>query len=112
MDIPICVIDAQILVDHIQDIKRWIYNGQLRLVVPSSGMYPSVANKLASLKNTSNRKRRATLSKIYRDQADTTRTYPAKIVRQTTEKGISRLRHQPAPGERFSFEAENMEGIR
>ncbi|KAL2038286.1 hypothetical protein N7G274_008935 [Stereocaulon virgatum] len=36
MAIPICVVDANTLVDYIQDVKRWIYNGQLRLVVPSS----------------------------------------------------------------------------
>lgn len=37
MEIPLCVIDAKTLVDHIQDIKHWIYGGHLRLVVPSSG---------------------------------------------------------------------------
>lgn len=36
METPICVIDAKTLVDRIQDVKRWIYNGQLHLVVPLS----------------------------------------------------------------------------
>ncbi len=35
METPICVADARTLVENIHDIKRWIYNGQLRLVVPS-----------------------------------------------------------------------------
>lgn len=35
METPICVIDAKTLVDHIQDLKNWIYSGQLRLVVPT-----------------------------------------------------------------------------
>lgn len=35
METPICVADAKTLVDYIHDIKRWIYNGQLRLVVPA-----------------------------------------------------------------------------
>lgn len=39
METPICVADARTLVDNIHDIKRWIYNGQLRLVVPSCSMY-------------------------------------------------------------------------
>lgn len=34
MENPICVIDANTFVDHVQDIKKWIYRGQLRLVVP------------------------------------------------------------------------------
>ncbi|KAL6716692.1 hypothetical protein ACLMJK_006260 [Lecanora helva] len=34
MEIPICVIDARTFVDHIHDIKRWIYNGQLKVVIP------------------------------------------------------------------------------
>ncbi len=39
METPICVADAKTLVDNIHDIKRWIYNGQLRLVVPSCSKY-------------------------------------------------------------------------
>lgn len=35
METPICVLDAKTLVDHIQDLKKWIYDGRLRLVVPS-----------------------------------------------------------------------------
>lgn len=35
METPICVVDAKTLIDHIQDLKNWIYSGQLRLVVPS-----------------------------------------------------------------------------
>ena len=36
METPICVADAKTIIDHIHDIRRWIYAGQLRLVVPSS----------------------------------------------------------------------------
>ncbi|KAG8533027.1 uncharacterized protein KY384_001810 [Bacidia gigantensis] len=36
MESPICVIDAQTFVDHIHVIKSWLYDGQLRLIVPSS----------------------------------------------------------------------------
>ncbi|KAI4289256.1 MAG: hypothetical protein L6R35_001476 [Caloplaca aegaea] len=33
-DSPICVVDATTLVDHIQDIKRFVYGGRMCLVVP------------------------------------------------------------------------------
>lgn len=35
METPICIADAKTLVEHIHAIKSWIYNGQLRLVVPT-----------------------------------------------------------------------------
>ena len=34
METPICVIDALTLLEHIQEIKRWIQHRRLRLVVP------------------------------------------------------------------------------
>lgn len=36
MATPICVFDAQTFVDHIHQIKAWLYGGHLRLVVPIS----------------------------------------------------------------------------
>ncbi len=39
MQIPYCVIDATTLVENIHEIKKWIYNGQIRLVVPLSSEY-------------------------------------------------------------------------
>ena len=36
METPICVTDAQTFVDHVHDIKGWIYSGQLRLITSSS----------------------------------------------------------------------------
>ena len=76
METAICVIDAKTLVDHIQDVKRWIYNGQLRLVVPLSSE-PNPVQYLSSLTKfkTSTRTRRSTLSKVDRDQAETKRTF-------------------------------------
>lgn len=42
MDAPICVTDAVTLADHIHKIKAWVYNGHLRLVLPSSSKdYPN-----------------------------------------------------------------------
>lgn len=37
-----CLIDATTLVEHIHEIKSWIYNGQLRLVVPLSSKLESL----------------------------------------------------------------------
>ncbi|KAL9130674.1 MAG: hypothetical protein Q9217_001201 [Psora testacea] len=36
METAICITDGTTLVDHIHEIKSWIYDGQLRLIVPSS----------------------------------------------------------------------------
>ena len=39
MQTPYCVIDATTLVENVHEIKKWIYNGQVRIIVPWSSMY-------------------------------------------------------------------------
>ena len=46
METPYCVIDAITLVDHIHEIKKWVYNGQIRLVVPLSSMFSTSSSSL------------------------------------------------------------------
>ncbi|KAL8921711.1 MAG: hypothetical protein Q9208_005641 [Pyrenodesmia sp. 3 TL-2023] len=47
-DHPICVVDAGTLVEHIHEIKRFVYQGRLRLVVPQRISKP-LEQKFASL---------------------------------------------------------------
>ena len=49
METPYCVIDASTLVENIHEIKKWVYNGQIRLVVPLSGMYSTSLPSLPCL---------------------------------------------------------------
>ncbi|KAL9102510.1 MAG: hypothetical protein Q9163_002345 [Psora crenata] len=49
METPICITDAATLVDRIHQIKSWIYNGQLRLIVPSSSMPARQSLPIASI---------------------------------------------------------------
>lgn len=44
-----CVIDATTLVEHIHEIKSWIYNGQLRLVVPLNSKLESCINRVPDI---------------------------------------------------------------
>ncbi len=39
MQTPYCVIDATTLIENIHEIKKWVYNSQIRLVVPLSSKY-------------------------------------------------------------------------
>ena len=49
MQTPYCVVDAATLVEHIHEFKKWVYNGHIRLVVPSSSMclsFPHNASRI------------------------------------------------------------------
>ena len=49
METPICVTDAQTLTEHIHEIKNWIYNGHLRLIVPSSCRFSVIPDPFLSI---------------------------------------------------------------
>ncbi|KAL9599155.1 MAG: hypothetical protein Q9219_004022 [cf. Caloplaca sp. 3 TL-2023] len=55
MDHLICVVDATTFVDHIQDIKRLIYQGHIRLVVPQCTSAP-LESKYEKLTEETNKK--------------------------------------------------------
>ncbi|KAI4176053.1 MAG: hypothetical protein LQ343_001336 [Gyalolechia ehrenbergii] len=55
MDHPICVVDATTFVDHIQEIKRLVYQDKIRLVVPQSTS-ASLENRYEKLTEEANKK--------------------------------------------------------
>ena len=42
-EIPTCVIDAITLIDHIHQIKTFVYDGYIRLAVPMSSTFSTVS---------------------------------------------------------------------